>query len=429
MNSTAPEGVTDGARLEQLFADRGLDWLVDRIRQRLERGAGLSGTVSQRNPTPEQRAAYARLFGIPAPGALALSVRLADLTALLRDAGICDDLAAAIAYMGGPVVDRKARRADVESAWADLFQVALRDANPVEARYLAEVRATGLLRRLCPAPIETARDLLARSLCVARRLPLLRPTPLANLAADVLGDSHGLDHGKPVHALVLRYLAITTGIAGWETRDARREAWSRVGVIVDELSAPALLLGLRARGDSFTAHALRLHADAGEPCRLSTRQLLRERLEWVVPGRVFVCENPAIVATAAGRSDAAGAPLVCIEGQPATAARLLLSQLAAGGAELLYHGDFDWPGLMIANFVMREHGARPWRMGAADYLAADETRGIELRGAPVVATWDPGLTAAMQARGLVVHEEQVVETLLVDLAGAMRGSAVGPRAG
>lgn len=425
MGST-PDGVRDGGRLEQVFADRGLDWLVERIRQRLERGVGLSGTVSQRDPTPEQRAAYARLFGIPAPSARALSVRLGDLAALLREAGLCDDLGAAIAYLGGPVVDRKARRASVESAWAELFRAALQGAAPHEVPYLEELRATGLLRRLCPGPVEVARDLLARSLSVARRLPLPRPTPLANLAADVLGDSHGLDHGKPVHALVLRYLALVTGIAGWESRDARREAWSRVGVIVDELSAPALVLGLRARGHSFTAQALRLHADAREPCRLSTRQLLRERLDWVVPARVFVCENPAIIATAADWPDTADAPLVCIEGQPATAARLLLGQLAAAGAELLYHGDFDWPGLTIANFVMREHGAHPWRMGAADYLAADETRGIELRGAPVVATWDPGLTEAMQARGLVVHEEQVARTLLVDLTSATgRGQGEG----
>jgi uncharacterized protein (TIGR02679 family) len=424
--SGASDGLRDPERLEQIFADDGLDWLVERIRQRIERGAGLSGSVSQRDPTPEQRAAYARLFGIPAPSARALSVRLADLATLLRDAGICDDLGAAVTYLGGPVVDRKARRAGVESAWAELFRVSLADASPTEIPYLEELRNTGLLRRLCPGSIDAARELLARSLHVARLLPLPRPTPLANLAAEALGDSHGLDHGQPVHVLVLRYLAIVTGIAGWESRDDRREAWFRVGVIVDELSAPSLLLGLRAQGDSFTAQALRLHADACEPYRLSTRQLLRERLDWVVPERVYVCENPAIVATAAGRLDTTGAPLVCVEGQPATAARLLLNQLATAGAALLYHGDFDWPGVTIANYVMREHGAHPWRMSAADYLAADKTRGIELRGAPVIATWDPGLTEAMRAHGLAVHEEKVVETLVADLKSAAASSAMKP---
>lgn len=101
--SSTPDRVLDGTKLEQVFADDGLDWIVERIRQRLERGAGLSGAISQRDPTPEQRAAYARLFGIPAPSARMLSVQLAELAALLRNAGICDDLGAAIAHLVGPV--------------------------------------------------------------------------------------------------------------------------------------------------------------------------------------------------------------------------------------------------------------------------------------------------------------------------------------
>lgn len=55
-------------------------------------------------------------------------------------------------------------------------------------------------------------------------------------------------------------------------------------------------------------------------------------------------------------------------------------------------------------------------MFAADYLADDDLQGARLRGAVVEATWDPELAAAMQARGLAVREEQVVEQLLADLA-------------
>lgn len=413
-NTTAHERVHDPARLEQAFADRGLDWLVERVRLRLERGAGLAGSVSLRDPTPEQQTALARLFGAPRPSARMLTVRLRELAALLHDAGICDDLAAAIEHLGGPTTDRRARRAETDAAWTELFRVAQSAASSDERSYVDELRTTSLLRRLCPVPAD-ADAMLARSLRVARSLPLARPTPLAKLAADVLGDSHALDIGKPTHALVLRYLAVRTGIAGWESRAARREAWAHVDVIVDELSAPALVLGLRARGDSFTAHSLQLHADAHEPCRISTRQLLRERLDWQAPPHVFVCENPAIIAAAAEWLPTIGAPLLCIEGQPTTASRLLLAQLTSAGSTLHYHGDFDWPGLTIANFVLREHGACAWRMSAADYLAAEDIQGARLRGAPVVATWGPELTAAMQARGLAVHEEQVVEQLLADL--------------
>ncbi len=95
----------------------------------------------------------------------------------------------------------------------------------------------------------------------------------------------------------------------------------------------------------------------------------------------------------------------------------LLAQLAAAGARLRYHGDFDWAGLAIGNFVMREFGADPWRFGEADYLAASAVHGIALRGGrSVIAQWDPGLAAAMEARGVVVHEEGVAEMLIMDLA-------------
>jgi uncharacterized protein (TIGR02679 family) len=57
--------------------------------------------------------------------------------------------------------------------------------------------------------------------------------------------------------------------------------------------------------------------------------------------------------------------MVCTDGMPAAAQRTLLAQLAAGGATLRYHGDFDWPGINIGNFVMQAFGAMPWRFGAA----------------------------------------------------------------
>jgi uncharacterized protein (TIGR02679 family) len=131
---------------------------------------------------------------------------------------------------------------------------------------------------------------------------------------------------------------------------------------------------------------------------------------------VYVCENPNVVAAAAHRLGARSTPLVCVEGQPKTAARLLLTGLAAAGVRLGYHGDFDWPGLRIANLIIRRHGAVPWRMSAADYARA--AGGSVLEGLPVDAAWDERLRPAMQAAGRAVHEEQVLADLLGDLAMA-----------
>jgi len=147
-----------------------------------------------------------------------------------------------------------------------------------------------------------------------------------------------------------------------------RNRWAQLGVIVGELSAPALLLNLSSETDSPAGRLAEKARQFGEPLHLSLRSLLRVPQRWRVRGReVFVCENPTIVAMAADRFGATCAPLICTDGMPSASQRILLLQLADAGARLLYHGDFDWAGIRIGNFVMRRFGARPWRFGAEDY--------------------------------------------------------------
>lgn len=129
---------------------------------------------------------------------------------------------------------------------------------------------------------------------------------------------------------------------------------------------------------------------------------------------IFGGENPSIVSAAADRLGPRSRTLLCTEGQPKTAIRLLLGQLRASGIAVSYHGDFDWPGIQIANGIVERFGARPWRFTVADYLEA--TAGVRLRGAAVAPAWDPALGDAMCTRGRAVHEESVVEHLLADLS-------------
>jgi uncharacterized protein (TIGR02679 family) len=194
-----------------------------------------------------------------------------------------------------------------------------------------------------------------------------------------------------------------------EERD--RALWARAGALVNELARPALFLNLPLEGGQTFA------AEAGEPAYATLRRLLRAPPRLAVAGRpVYVCENPNLVAIAADRLGARCAPLVCTDGMPAAAQRTLLLQLARTEAHILYHGDFDWPGIRIANLVMRAFGARPWRFGAADYISsADASPGVDLQGTPIAAQWDSALAPAMQERGLAIPEEAVASALLEDL--------------
>jgi len=108
--------------------------------------------------------------------------------------------------------------------------------------------------------------------------------------------------------------------------------------------------------------------------------------------------------------------LVTRSSQIAELLESLMSQLAAAGARLRYHGDFDWPGLTIGNFVVRALGARPWRFTADDYLAACQGGASVLAAdGRIEAQWDPSLAGVMAERALTIHEEAVSDLLLEDL--------------
>jgi uncharacterized protein (TIGR02679 family) len=110
--------------------------------------------------------------------------------------------------------------------------------------------------------------------------------------------------------------------------------------------------------------------------------------------------------------------MVCTDGMPAAAQRTLLNQLQHAGAQLQYHGDFDWPGLQIANHVMRTWRARPWRMAVSDYEAAVRSAPHirrDLAEADIAAAWDSLLAPAMWRHGLSIAEEAVADALIEDL--------------
>src|SRR5690606_30756404 len=151
---------------------------------------------------------------------------------------------------------------------------------------------------------------------------------------------------------------------------------------------------------------------------ISLRLLLRHPLigDSALRGRdVFVCENPAIVELAVSRFGRRCAPLICVSGQFATPALVLLRQLRDAGARLHYHGDFDPAGIAIARRVFAEAGAQPWRFRVADYLAAP--KGAKLGGTVGLTPWDPPLQDTMQATRRSIHEEAVFEQLARDLDG------------
>jgi uncharacterized protein (TIGR02679 family) len=289
--------------------------------------------------------------------------------------------------------------------------------------WLTEITADGTLTRLVNAA-EAARIAHAvRVLEVVERRT--EPVQLAELAAATTGDTKALNHGTTLATLVLRALAIRAGAVKPVNTEQRRELWDAHGVIVDDLASRVLVLNLAARGDGLGDWLTDARA-RGVPFYVTLQQLIAMPVVPAVAAEptVHVCENPAVLRRAAGDLGPRSRSLVCTEGQPSTAFHRLAAAVTANGGRLRYHGDFDWPGIAIANSVIRRHNAAPWRLSAADYREAvrEDADHVPLSGPPQPTPWDPALADAMAATGRAVYEESVADPLIADLTSPLRST-------
>ena len=422
------------ARLHRLLGGEPITWLVRRVRDRLEAGRPLTGTVTLPTASLEQRRAVERLTGRPSRSGASLSVSLTEVDRILRDSGAAPGgLSEAVTQLTGPLRDRNRERAELAAAWGAAFaslETAI-DGRDELARWRAWLDATGVVRRLAPEP-EQARLLLSQVAAVLQRLPS-RGVPIGRLAAECCGDAHALDDGRPVGTLVLSAVRALAGLpfAAEGTAGSRRAAWAAVGVHLDELSSLVLCLGLP--GDTRTALGRTLAScrEAGQPAVLTLRQLRCHTgpLNTGPRGAVLVriCENPVVVAAAADELGPRCQPLICVGGQPSAAGFRLLELLAADGAEFGYHGDFDWGGVRIANAVRHRVNWRPWRYDHVAYQAAVSVHPLAtvaalggLAADPAATPWDPELFTAMRHLNIRIEEELTLDALLQDLHALAR---------
>lgn len=427
----------DLERLRRQLGGPDTEWLFQRLRRRLARGQPLTGTLVLGRPSPDERRAVERILGRPPGRGGSLTVNLDELDRIVRRSGMHPGgLAGAVEALTGPVTVLAEARAAEAAAWAAaLAPLAALGRHRAElAGWCAAPETAALLRRLAGTPPAAGR-LVADLVAVLAALPAAGE-PLARVAARATGDAHALDADRPLATAVRSAVR-----AAWwgeaplpeSPAEQRRLLWYAAGVLVDELSSTVLAVGLP------TLPGCRLHdlvapaAALGEPVVVTLRQLARAEPRFAACD-VYVCENPTVLAAAADRLGAVCPPLVCVSGQPSTAALRLLAGLVRAGARLRYHGDFDWGGLRIANLLHARVPWQPWRYRTADYLAGLAARGSpadgaagdgggaaaggSLRGTPTEAAWDAGLAPAMRGAGVRVEEELVLDDLLADLTAA-----------
>lgn len=342
------------------------------------------------------------------------TIDLAAIEAALTDLGVGEDLASAIGNLGfvpsaGPA-ERRAARAERDAARRAARAAAGEWADPWATEWIDEIVRAGLLKGLdapgAVALVRSVRTILDR---LDTSSSDVRSISRTDLAATLLGSSHALDSGTALEASTAR--ALIHRAEG----DLIDDAWERAGVHTDQVSGAALTWALPLLHGSGLHRMVGAAADAGVPVHLTRYALALHPIRVEAGTTVLVAENPRVVEAAVQRSSPRAT--VTTNGNPSAAVRLLLDQLLASGATLLYHGDFDVPGLAICARMQRI-GLRPWRMDAAHYRAAVEAAsadGIDLPSehrAAGATPWDPSLQRAIGEIGKIVHEERLLDDLL-----------------
>jgi uncharacterized protein (TIGR02679 family) len=418
------EGAAKEARdaaAEKRYAGPEYKRLLDASRRSLERtGGDLTRTVTVKTPDDRERRAIIGITGQYRPeGVSVLAVRLADFDQAIHEA-TGHSLGWLLERVGPPLKDRPAERQRLtvgrEAAIRSAEGSFLNTRGWYEA-WLAELAADGTVTRLVNADETDQLRQAARVLeWVERRTELkAAPAQLAELAATITGDTKALNHGSGLGTLVLRALAFRLGAERAKTTEERRDLWDRNGVIVDDLASRVLVLNLPAEGDGL-GEWLTSAKTHGTPFYVTLHQLVTLPITVPARVRVRVCENPAVLRRAAAELGASSQPLICTEGQPSTAFHRLATAITKASGALSYHGDFDWPGIIIATGIITRHSARPWRFRSADYDDAVGKEGVPLAGTPQPTPWDPPLADLMAAHGRAVYEESLADRLIADLA-------------
>ncbi|AXL92315.1 TIGR02679 family protein [Streptomyces sp. CB09001] len=408
----------------------GLNRLWTAARARLERnGLRPTGTMRLQHLDAPEREALSLLLARPVTGTTA-AISLSDLDARLHTSAAGRGLAATLEALGPPLTDRRALRDAATAERARVWSTARTElestslsSQPWTERWLEDLRRGGTLTRQDPYTAATVVTQAIRTLATLFPDGDAHPTPVSwgrgELATRATGSAHGLDDGTLLSRLVLRGIALAHDTEFPTDAPTRRALWRTASVTPDEVSSTVLTYGLRPTGGTWQETALCERADHHRETHLTLRELRTLTLRLPPGARVHVCENPRVVEAAA--DTARTAPLVCTSGSATTVVLTLLDVLAASGCTFAYHGDFDWPGIALANRITQRYGAEPWRMRAADYeyLASRaqvrDTPTILLTGPPAEAAWDPELAPTMTAVGIALHEEAALDLLLEDL--------------
>lgn len=182
------------------------------------------------------------------------------------------------------------------------------------------------------------------------------------------GNPHALDRGMPLRKLLIYYASERYGLEIPKTLHETDVFFEMLNLNVDESPRLVLTYGL----DAFDIEGRGLGWDVfytrSEPLNLSTQNLKSVMSLHAISDKVWCYENPSTFFRSIQRSPQNAA--ICTSGQPNLLVYKVLDKLVERH-QLVYSGDFDPEGLLIANRLKKRYSCMDlWFFTVENYRLA-----------------------------------------------------------
>lgn len=241
---------------------------------------------------------------------------------------------------------------------------------------------------------------------------------LARFAARLTGNPHGFDRnqegGHDLEALLAWYAAQQGKPEPYLSLPSlrRQQLLFLGGLLVDEISNAVTVYGLQALDRRGKLHmGLEGFTERGEPVQIPLLVLAGWQQVRCFGSRVYVVENPSVFALLARGKRS----VVCGNGQPRLALLQLLQLLGKAKIPVLYAGDLDPEGLLIAQNLKRCYSGpfSFWHMGVEEYHSSNPRMAVSPRRLSLLERiTDPELQPVaelLRERRLAGYQENIPE--------------------
>ncbi|WPX09085.1 TIGR02679 domain-containing protein [Anaerocellum danielii] len=244
------------------------------------------------------------------------------------------------------------------------------------------------------------------------------PETLAIFATRTTGNPHFFDHDKDAGKIFLKLLSILSKREYPQNAEEKSELLFDNNILIDELSNWCLLYNIGGYvEDGKEDEGLRCFGSQKKPLILPLYTIKDYKGFFAYSKNLVIVENPAVFSAIVQKVPEVSA--VCTNGHLRLSCRIVIESIAKTNIELLYSGDFDPEGLLIADRVIQNFGAKPLCMDESHYLLAlsqnkiDERRLEMLKN--VKSAQLQSVCRKMKELQLAGYQERIVDRIIEEL--------------